>query len=914
MDKQNKRKKIGKQAIKQGQTATPFEDYLHLRTTVRFELRGLRVGAFYLEKPNGAHVWVFGWSLRPIHSGLSKEQIEPVFDKLEAGLKDLPVGEHLTFHIGSFSSDTERQAQLEKLAAASPSLEYRFLMHSERARVREITGEGVRKPKFWHVYCTYTIEPDAQGEDWIERAISKAERAYHTLQGTASERKERFLRSLMIKAFDEGFCRYQQMLANKLELEVKPMSETVLWRNLWRRFNGTAPRALPQLLVVGEKTLREEIHSDVHVHTRLLESGAPEDNEEWVKLTCKVPGEDGHAPEEAHDYIGVMTMIDKPGGWLNKRAQLRSVWEILSRTDVRETEFFCQLTRGNDEVIKNLVQRVGKQADTTATKVKTDVVAKVKAKRAETAQEKMYDGELAVYAAVAILVHRPTRTQLNDACRQMESLFRRPCLVLREKLYAWRVWLQTLPVCAEALLLRPFDRRLTFLSSETPGLMPLVGTQVGDRQGVEYICEEGGSPLLIDCVDKHEAVGIFGATRSGKSVKFARYMLEYLARDYPVVAIDFPKPDGSSTFTDFTRFVGGSYFDIASECSNLMERPNLARMSLTEKQLNDRTNDWKSFLQGALNTMILGKITDPLMATSIKSVIVLALDAYLADTAIQRRYELAAERGLGSAEWRESPTLEDFPQFVDLGRIGTAEDDDRARQAMHFIRLQLNYWMKSSVGRSISKPSTFRTDSKLLVFALTNLSDDNDAAVLALSAYGAGLRRALSSMASAFFCDESPILFEFDEVSDMIARLFANGAKSGIHPFVSAQDCVTIAKAPSASKILDNMTTKCIGRIQESAVKSFVDILQIPEEIVRKASSEAFYPDPNGIYSKWFIQQSGRITETRFYPGTRLLGVVANNRDEQAARNRAFAEHGDKYRAIAHFSDQLVTSIRSRTD
>jgi hypothetical protein len=52
------------------------------------------------------------------------------------------------------------------------------------------------------------------------------------------------------------------------------------------------------------------------------------------------------------------------------------------------------------------------------------------------------------------------------------------------------------------------------------------------------------------------------------------------------------------------------------------------------------------------------------------------------------------------------------------------------------------------------------------IFALRNLSNDEDAAILSLSAYSAALRRALASPASIFFIDESPILFEFDAIAD----------------------------------------------------------------------------------------------------------------------------------------------------
>jgi hypothetical protein len=52
----------------------------------------------------------------------------------------------------------------------------------------------------------------------------------------------------------------------------------------------------------------------------------------------------------------------------------------------------------------------------------------------------------------------------------------------------------------------------------------------------------------------------------------------------------------------------------------------------------------------------------------------------------------------------------------------------------------LRFWLSSRVGRAISAPSSFPTDAQLLVFALRNLANEEDAAVLALSAYSAALR------------------------------------------------------------------------------------------------------------------------------------------------------------------------------
>jgi hypothetical protein len=113
-------------------------------------------------------------------------------------------------------------------------------------------------------------------------------------------------------------------------------------------------------------------------------------------------------------------------------------------------------------------------------------------------------------------------------------------------------------------------------------------------------------------------------------------------------------------------------------------------------------------------------------------------------------------------------------------------------QATNQITIQLRFWLNSRIGQAISRPSTFRSDARLLVFALRNLSEAEDAAILALSAYSAALRRALSSPASILFIDEAPILFEYPTISEMVARLCANGAKAGIKVIISAQDPDTI--------------------------------------------------------------------------------------------------------------------------
>ena len=107
------------------------------------------------------------------------------------------------------------------------------------------------------------------------------------------------------------------------------------------------------------------------------------------------------------------------------------------------------------------------------------------------------------------------------------------------------------------------------------------------------------------------------------------------------------------------------------------------------------------------------------------------------------------------------------------------------------------------------------------------------------------------------------------------------------------------------------MTTQLVGRIQPTAVDSFVEILKYPREIIIQNSTESFFPKKEGIYSQWLINDMGTFTQARFYPAYQLLAAVANNPDEQLARTAAIAGASNKLLALHQFSQELVAKIRA---
>ncbi len=915
--------KVGKKALnyvppKAKKQVTPFEDFVHFAGMVRFKLRGLDIGAYCLKKKDTIQL-KFGFDCTGVHPSLPCIQVPAIFEAIESGLKDLPDNETLTIHATSFTTDWQRQAQLKAVQDHCDSAQLQLLVGSDRLRVRELTEAGIRKPKTLRLYCTYTVDGDAEGtsQDALGKILLLLAQGWKAFTGQIHEHKRQQLETIFLNSFTDGFQLWEQLLATKMGLSIQPMTAQQLWSDLWTQFNFSDPPPIPHILTLDDRSLTEKSQSDFHICHHLLEreSSVPFFDRAWVRLKNR--------------YIGVLSFTDKPAGWRDEYAQLRYLWQVLSRERVYDTQIIAQFSRANEALAKTAVQRITKQSivgsELAISNASVDVGAQLKAEKAIAAQAEMIEGAVPINTAVVFLVHRRDTRSLAEACRYLSSCFRRPAVVVREKEYAWKLWLQCLPIVLEKLLAKPFDRRLTYFSSEAPGLMPLVTTAAVDESGFELIADEGGTPLHLDLYQKHKNLGVFATTRAGKSVLVSGILTQALAQGMPVVALDYPKPDGTSTFTDYTQFFGsedGAYFDIGSQSSNLFEIPD-TRALPDIKTRKERMADYKDFLATALFAMVLGTNLDgvnPLLVDSTRAVIGLALETFFNDADIKLRYQQARERGFGTPEWENIPTLQDFsqfcaPGFLDLDALGKSNSGIDALTALDQIQIKLRFWLTSSrVGKAISRPSTFRSDARLLVFALRNLSNDADAAILSLSAYSAALRRALASPASIFFIDESPILFNYPSIAELVGRLCANGAKSGVRVILSAQDPETISNSAAASKIFANMTTRLIGVIQPSAVKSFVDIFQYPVEIISRNSTDAFFPKKEGLYSQWLLDNNGKLTSCRYYPAYCQLAAVANNPDEQEWRSAYLQNYKhNPLEGMVRFSEAYVNRIRGQS-
>jgi hypothetical protein len=891
----------------------PFENEIPCEAIVKFQLRGRTAAAYLLrqgKQKSESFQFVFGFETKGVHTTLRSGQTDTIFDGIESGLKDLPPGEKFTIHFSSFSSDEVRQRQLSELVLKTNNPRLQFLLLAEKKRIAQLTQRGLRKPKSLYFYVTYTVDANSiHANDWIEKILAQGESYWNKFAGTAGAIQEAEYEEMLDRAFTDGFMRWEQLLSTKMGLAVEPMSADQLWAALWDRFNEEAAPPIPQLTLFDGEEITELVNSDVHLTSQLFPA------------QDRVPYADRSFVHVKGNYAAPLVFVDKPGGWLDKESELRYLWDIFARDAVFDTECFCQLTRANDAIIKENMSRVMRQSiaaqNQSARSSNIDVGASIRQRKSIAAQEELYEGALPLQVAVMLVVHRPTLSELDSACRYLQNCFRRPAWVDRECEYAWKMWLQTLPTTWEKMLSAPFDRRLVYLTGEAPAFMSVVQPIPIDKQGLELVTDEGGVPLHLDLYQQHRNIALFATTRAGKSVMVSGMLIPALAQNIPVIIMDFPPSDAASTFKDLTNYVGGAYFDIGKESNNLFEIPDLSSFSLQEQQ--ERLVDYKEFLATALMMMVFGAgeaqtTADRMLKQAIRSVLVPAIDRFLAREDILERYELARLAGRGTAAWENTPTLVTFLEFFEEhgleGLPTQVLTDTNTELAINQIKRQLQFWISSRVGKAIARPSTFDTDNKLLVFALRGLSDGDDAAVLALAAYSAALRRTLSYPESIFFIDEFSILLEWQEIGQLVARLTANGAKAGIRVLLAAQDPNTLATSKSGPKILQNISTRLIGRIQPVAQQSFVDILKLSPEIVARNAGKNFYPAKEEMYSKWLLDEGGTQTFVRYYSPPVLLAVVANNPHESAARQAFMAHYGDPYQGLMAFAEELTAALR----
>ena len=886
-----------------------FSTQISLEGIAELRFEGQAIGSLILkpDKGSGGYQLVVGFATEGFHSYQSAETTDDLLTKLEQGLKQIPHNESLTVHLSKYASDKARKKQPNTNFGAVKSKLNRLETLSKEQRIRELENSGQRQHIEIAAYSTITLsrayDADTDGIEKLLKVIEKASKAFKT-----RDEHNQSMALLLQEAYFEGFYDWLNFFS-RMGLEVKPLNAQQLWQKASLPFNREQTPPLPQLLVADETGVTEQINSHCHPGDILTRYGMPEASPDHVKI--------------GNQYVGAVTMQDKLDGFDSSEGQLRYLFNVIKQPSVRDVDVVVQFTPTDNKLIKGSLQLRNRQANTQVGRaddqMATDVSAMITADETVQAQQALITGNKPIKVGLVVLVRRKTLRRLATACKQVESQFTGNSWMERECHLAPQTWLQTLAVSGQQLLKYSiYDQRQTFFSHEATGLLSLVKPRRYDSDGIELITEEGSVPIYLDFLRPHKQLGrrsllVLGTTRSGKSLAIAEILLLALKLGLLVTIVDYPKPNGESTFSSFTQLSGGAYVDITKERLNILELPDLREFSEEEQQ--ERLDTFAAAILPLLTQLVIGSDTlEQLPASSsvIKSVLKLALNEFLQDASILARTQEAHREGQGSKAWLRMPTLFDFLHLLESVFFQESLPSTSIDAVNHCI-FQINSLVRSpGLGKSISQPSTVQADAQLVVFAMTNITDPDEEALVAMLANLVALRRALAAPASIFFIDEAAILLKNDQFSMMVGRICANGSKAGISVIVAAQDPDTIAGSKAGSQILQNLNTRLIGRIQSTAIASFERDLEIPRAVITPNAGEGFFPNPQGMYSNWLVNEGDSFTRCRFYPSPILLALTANNTDEQEGRDVVMRQYPDRpLEGLAAFAKLLARSIQS---
>lgn len=906
----------------------PFQNELNLCCIAEIKKDEEEVAAFLLEQGNRYQL-VFGFHNEGIHDILTSTEVADLARSIEEGTKELPSGERLTFCTGCYSDDTARQQLLTQQSNACTLPPVSVLIKNEQLRVQELSRKGTRQVWQQMIFCTWTVDKDGYSgrNDPLGKAISWIQKAGTQVLSLVSDNQrhyeEEFYKKLLLQGYQEGFVQWKLTLMTKIGMPARACSSRELWQWLWNRFNtGEAP-PVPQILRLEESaqgvSITEQKATEKHPVTVLVEGSKG-------KSAC--PQHSGNSnriyiPGKAQE-CAVLTMTDTPAGWTNTREQLKWIWKITSAPYVHNTETWVELSTTNNFIIQDNLARQAKQSKAARGRAITkgqgrDIGAEVKAEESFEAQRKLYEGARAINCAPVVVVYRNTAEELTHACKLLCNSFD-SAKVLREDNIASDIWLQTLPVTSKWLLHSSdfiSQRRLVLDTQTVAGILPITTPRNIDRIGVEFLTAKGGKPIYVDLFSQEaKRALIVGTSGSGKSVTAWRFMLDALVQNIPVVGMDISS-GANSTFKVAVEMLGdaGAYYDIARGSSNLLEPPDLRKFQHDPEEMERRLTSWKEFIQRALTAISMGKLYDPALAQRVDALLKRMIEMFIQDPEIIDRYNQAFEHGWKSQEWQEMPVLADLLKFCSRERLDLRSFEQIDARALNQIQAQISALLISRLGKAIGRPSTFSPEPAVKFFGLSDLSNEQDQYLMAISAHTACIRNALSHPKSLFVGDELSVLLKKDGFAQIVGETCATGRKEGISMILMAQDPDSIAECATGSQIIQNMNYRLTGRITNGAIPAYQKYFSYDPRIIGKNATDAYLPKADEICSCWTIETHGRFWDVKFYPGNMVIGSVANNHEEVAARDRVLSHYPNTMKgrllAMSQYSEEYCTARRN---
>ncbi len=277
---------------------------------------------------------------------------------------------------------------------------------------------------------------------------------------------------------------------------------------------------------------------------------------------------------------------------------------------------------------------------------------------------------------------------------------------------------------------------------------------------------------------------------------------------------------------------------------------------------------------------------------------------------LRRRINQAFDAGFGSEEWSKIPTLIDWLGLCTKEKLNLRNFEELDRQAINQIQTQITTLLRSGLGDTVGRPSTFDPQSRIKFFTIVNLDLERDQVLIAQTIQSTCVRLALQHPKSLIVGDEIADLLKKGGFVQTWGAMHAMARKSGISLLTISQNIEEIQKCTAAADILKNISFKLIGRITTDGATSLVEALKYPD-LVYENSTKAFKTDKEKGCSHWLLEIQNQFWQTRFYPSPSNLAMVANDSNEVKIRtqimNQAITNKTSRWEALEHYAKTIMT-------
>ncbi|HEY9824378.1 MAG TPA: DUF87 domain-containing protein, partial [Stenomitos sp.] len=812
------------------------------------------------------------------------------------------------------------------------------LVKSRAHRAREMDANGELQNNRIFIYAKYRVPLGAQyavTRNWFEEFLFRLQPVIGAMTPGVEVSAQKW-DAVIRYAFRYCYERVDSVLSSGFGLKLQTLGAQAMYERDYGDLHESPAYAVPHLLVTDEEHTYPVINSGIHVRSALFEPEAG-------LYTTPIPGRSviKFPSRTRRQYAGFVELgrvktYPKESGSISRGA-MRFLWRVLAaeQRPVHNCRVICELTKDRsgldahsaDRIISNSIKR-----EALAAKRQTvDVIAMRRRESAIEARDQLEENNSPYWVSLGIWLYRDSPEELEQDCAALiDSL---PTVAaMRATECSEFAWLQSNPYEWEAMLTKPYHKRQKYLSLQAVPLLPLIKIKPINTSGMLFVSREMNTPLLLDIVNQKNHTAIIAKTGSGKSVKMFEMLLEYVLHNYPAVVFDFPRQDGTSTYTDFVNLlnllgVAAAYHDVRSKTMNVVEMPNLshvpsrtaieaAKNGLSAIQERERYH-WQQFIEGEkasredlqqyiraqhieiLCSLVMGGVKNPDRELIVMSLLTQCYSQFHQDEVIAERYRVASSAAFGSKDYYQMPILEDFIGFAEHWFAAHLQENQAtvsqlSRDSIDMILTQLRSLSQRydhPLGRAINGHSSFDIDVQLLVIGLTDVKEDVDSLIYSMAGMGVLLRKSLTATRSLFACDEGTILFKFPYFAKAAAIIPVHGRKWGCNFLLAAQTIDSIYRSVAGDDIFKNLDNVFSGHIEENALQELVELLRFREEIAGRYADESTKPSPQKLQSYWYLKRGSQHVEVLHRPSPLLLALAANDPGEQKARNRFMAHY-----------------------